>query len=221
MIDTLKGAIFDMDGTLINSLIIWDVIWSKLGEKYGGDPDFRPTEADDRAVRTMTLPAAMDFIHDAYKLGENGRQLLDTTDCIIEDFYANEVELKSGVIETLEYLKARGVKMCVASATDKRLLAIAMKHCGLDGYFSAVLSCADIGKGKDQPDIYLAALSHLGTANDETCIFEDSLTAIRTAVGIGLKTVAIYDACNYGQDEMARIADVYISEGESMNRLIK
>jgi len=221
VIDKINGAVFDMDGTLIDSLIVWDVIWENLGVKYLGKCGFRPSAGDDKAVRTMTLDLAMAFINERYGLAEDSKSVLDTTNEIIARFYSEEVELKDGVIELLEYLKGRGVKMCIASATDKNLLALAIEHCGLGRYFDTVLSCADIGKGKDQPDIYLLALDVLGTSVGDTCVFEDSLTALRTAHSIGLMTVGIYDRCNYGHDEMPAVSDVYVGDGETVIGVFK
>lgn len=221
MLQTLKGAIFDMDGTLIDSLGLWEIMWEAIGKQCLGKEGFRPSEEDDKAIRTMALKEGMEMIHQNYRIGANGAELLELSNRIIRDFYANEVQLKPGVREFLEYCRSHGIKMCVATATGPKLVATAMEHCGIGHYFADVLSCAKIGKGKDEPDIFLAALEVLGTAKEETCVFEDSAVAIATAARAGFKTVAIYDKCNYGQEEMRKTADEYIDEGETLLRLIK
>ena len=215
VVKNIKGAIFDMDGTLIDSLMLWDIIWKKFGSRFCEDGNFAPSAADDKAVRTMTLKDAMDYIHTQYNIGKTGAELLETAKRIIIEFYSEEVELKEGVAEFLEYLNSNGVKMCIASATDIELIKIAVKHCNIEKYFTDILSCAETGKGKDEPDIYLRALDCLETSADETCIFEDSHIAICTADKLGIKTVGIYDKYNYGQDEIKRISTVYIAEGET------
>ena len=220
MINTIKGAIFDLDGTLINSLIIWDVMWEKFGQMFLGKNGFRPTQKDDKAIRTMTLVEATEYINGIYHFSDDSGKVLEAANKIIEDFYANEVESKDGVKGFLEELLQKGVKMCVASATDLRLVKIAIEHCGLGKYFSEVLSCADIGKGKDKPDIYLLAMQKLGTSLEETCVFEDSHVAIETAHSIGMKTVGIYDDYNYGQDEIKKTANAYIAKGETLLKLL-
>ena len=221
MLNSIKGAIFDMDGTLIDSLMVWDVLWKKIGEMFLQNGDFRPRREDDKAVRTMTLKDAMDHVHSVYAIGNSGEELLEEANEIIIDFYSNEVEVKKGVVDFLEYCHANGVKMCVASATDIGLIKIAIAHCRLEKYFSNIFSCAEIGKGKDEPDIYLKAIAYLGTETEETCVFEDSHIAIKTANKIGAKTVGIYDKYNYGQEEMKKIADVYIDDGETLLKLLK
>ena len=220
MLTNVKGAIFDMDGTLIDSLLIWDVIWEELGVRFLNVNGFHPSSEDDKAVRTMTLKEAMLFIHSSYKLGNSGEEVLDEVNKIIIDFYSNDVKMKKGALNFLEYCYNNGIKMCVATATDLSLVKIAIEHCNIGKYFVDIFSCAQIGKGKDKPDIYLAALKSLGTSIDEVCIFEDSLVAIKTAKKLGIKTVGIYDKFNYGHDEMKMISDMYISDGESLEKLI-
>ncbi len=128
--------------------------------------------------------------------------------------------MKPGVQEFLEHCYQSGTKMCIASATATDMLHIAMEHCGIARYFPRVFSCGDLGVGKDQPDIYLLAQKYLGSEDDETWVFEDSLVAIETATKLGFHTVAIYDPFNFGQEQMKAIADKYIAEGESLTSLI-
>ena len=216
----IKGAIFDMDGTLVDSLMLWDVLWEKFGVKFLNHEGFRPFEEDDKSVRTMTLKDAMEHIHSKYNIGKSGAELLEMANEILRNFYSNDVELKKGVSEFLEYCYVKGIKMCIASATDISLIKLAVEHLKIGKYFVDILSCAEIGKGKDQPDIYLKSLESLGTSAEKTCVFEDSHIAIDTADKIQIKTVGIYDKYNYGQEEIKKIATVYIAEGETIEKLI-
>ena len=216
----IKAAIFDMDGTLVDSLMLWDMIWSALGEKYLNDKSFIPRTEDDKKVRTLTLKDAMELIHNNYKLGESGEELLAEANHIINDFYETSVELKSGVKEFLEHCKSNGVKMCIASASAPDLIYVALRHCGIEEYFSKVFSCGAIGKGKDQPDVFLQAIEFLGSKIQDTWMFEDSLVAIETATKIGMPTVGVYDKFNFGQDRIKEIATEYIDSTETLLKLI-
>lgn len=217
----MKAAIFDMDGTLVDSLMLWEVLWSSFGERYLHDKSFVPSTEDDKKVRTLTLKDAMNLIHTNYHLGESGDELLAMANHMMYEFYANRVELKNGVREFLEHCKRSGVKMCIASATAPDLLAVAMKHCDLEKYFLKVFSCGTIGKGKEEPDVFLQAAEFLGAEIGETWVFEDSLTAIETAVKAGFPTVGIYDQYNYGQDRIREIATEYIGPAETLLKLVK
>ncbi len=219
MIDNIKGAIFDLDGTLIDSLALWDVIWSEMGKRYLNNSLFSPSPEVDKAVRTMTFKEALEFISKTFNIEEKPEILLKSASEAVANFYLCEVKLKKGVVEFLEELHSRGVIMCIASATDKSLIEMVIKRFDIGKYFSHILSCADIGKGKDSPDIYLCALESLGTKKEETYVFEDSHVAILTAHNVGLKTVGIYDRYNYGQEEIKKIADEYVSQNQTLMNL--
>lgn len=219
MAKTIKGAIFDLDGTLIDSLTFWDITWENLGNKFLHKKNFRPEVSDDKAIRTMTLPGAAELIHRVYNIGSSSDEVFTYLGDLIVDFYANQVTVKPGVIEFLNYLKDNGVKMCLASATGLEHIKIAVKHCELEDYFCDILSCNTIGKGKDEPDIYLLATEKLGTSIDETWVFEDSVVAVNTANKIGLNTVGIYDANNYGHEELKQNSNIYIAENEDLSKL--
>ena len=216
----IKAAIFDMDGTLVDSLMVWDVLWSRLGGLFIKDEKFRPSEEDDKKVRTLKLNDAMDLIHKNYGFGKSGSELLKIANEMMIEFYSTDVKLKKGVKEFLENLKANGVKMCIASATAMELIEVAMNHCGLKQYFDKVISCADVGKGKDEPDVFLAAANYLGEKIEEIWLFEDSLVAIETARKIGMKTVGIYDKYNFGHERMKEISDLYIDDEETLLKVL-
>lgn len=212
----IKAAIFDMDGTLVDSLMLWDVMWREFGLRYLGDREFRPNEADQKAVRTLTLKDAMELIHSHYAVAETGQVLLDCANRIISDFYGEKLEAKKGARQLLEQLRDAGVKMCIASATAPDLIELALEHCGLRQFFLEIFSCSVLGKGKEEPDLYLLAQGFLGEAVSDTWVFEDSLTAIETAVKIGLPTVGIYDRFNHGQEQIQRLVNIYVGPGESL-----
>ncbi len=216
----IRGAIFDMDGTLIDSLVFWNILWNKLGKKYLNDESFYPTAAQDRATRTMTTENATNYIYNIYKFGESSKALYEEVNNYIIDFYMNDVKIKKGTIEFLKYLKNIGIKMCVASATDKPFIEKVLQKFCLEKYFDGVFSCADIGIGKDKPDIYFIAADFLKMKPTDICVFEDSATAVVTAKTANFRTVGIYDENNYGQDILKANSDIYINKKENIDKLI-
>lgn len=216
----IKGAIFDMDGTLINSLICWKDIWAAMADKYLDGEEGFPGEEIDKKLRTMTLLEGMEMIHSVRGIGKDGQELWEFCNALIADFYRNKVEMKLGAMEFLKYLHEGGVKMCIASASALDMVEIAAERCELGKYIPKLLSSCDYGCGKDRPDVYLGALEYLGTPIEETWVFEDSLVALKTAKGIGMPVVGIYDAYNFGHEEMREISDYYIADGEGLDKLI-
>lgn len=216
----IKGAIFDMDGTLVDSLFFWGVFWRDLGEKFLGKENYAPPKEIDLKVRTMILTDAMAYVKDALGIAADAEEIVSFAKEKLSDFYRYKVKAKAGAHALLDHLKGIGVRMCVASATDKKYLPIALDACGLTPYFETVLSCAELGVGKDKPDIYFAALAALGTDASETCVFEDSFVALETAKKAGFHTVGIYDENNYEQERLCQASELYLSEGVSLDEAI-
>lgn len=216
----IKGAIFDMDGTLLDSLTFWDAFWGRVGEVYMGDAAFRPSIEVDKSVRTMILTDAMTLFYNNYAPPCTREEFIAFGGHELESFYANSAKPKDGAIELLEHLISGGVKLCLASASEYDHILVALRASGLDKYFDLVLSCNDIGAGKDRPDIYLLAMQRLGLKVDDICVFEDSFVAMETARKIGFHTVGVYDKNNYEQQRLRAASDIYIGEGESLHGLI-
>lgn len=212
----IKAAIFDMDGTLVNSLTFWEYAWPKFGAKYLGKPDFYPSAEDDKAIRTMTMLLCWEHMIKQYGFPRSAEELAQETNKLCEVYYREVVDVKEGTFEFLEYLKEKGIRMCIASATAKYLLEQLVARHGLDRYIEKVISCADIGKGKDSPDVFIAAAEYLGADISEACVFEDSALAVRTAKTAGFYTVGIYDRYNYDHDILEKYSDIYVGDGENI-----
>jgi HAD superfamily hydrolase (TIGR01509 family) len=215
----ISGAIFDMDGTLIDSLGYWDVLWKTLGEKYLNDKDFSPSPYTQKAVRTVTMREAARIIHENEKIGKSTDEIFVLADALLLDFYRNTVELKPGAMELLEFLCSNKVKMCVASASAPHLLDAVIEKFGFDKFFPKIISCNDVGKGKEEPDVFIVAHEYLDTGKDETWIFEDSVVALQTAHDAGYNTVGVYDKYGFDIERIKRISTIFIDCGESFTSL--
>ena len=186
----IKGAIYDMDGTLLDSMQYWDTVGKEYLERRGITVD----EKTENNILNIGILRFSEFCRKNYGMDVTYEEVLYDIHAIMEEKYETVVTLKTGAKEMLERFKQNGVKMCVATATEQSTAKKVLKKLGILDYFSEVFTSTMVGKGKESPLIYETALSHLGTPKDETYIFEDAWYAINTAHNNGFKVVGIEDA---------------------------
>lgn len=202
----IEGAIFDLDGTLLDSMGIWD----RAGEDFLLSLGITPRENLAETLKEMSLSQAAEYLQDQYGVSKSVDEIIRDVCHLVEDFYIEKVPLKEGVKEVLEQLAKNHVKMCVATASERRLVDLALTRCGVRQYFAEIFTCNELGLGKDSPKIYEMALSHLGTPKENTFVFEDAIHAIRTAKAAGFPVVGIYDASEKDQETVRSLSDIYL-----------
>ena len=210
----LQSAIFDMDGTLLDSMHIWDDLGVNMLRRMGYEPEPDMQEK----VMVMTLRESAEYCKETYHMPETVEEIMDLTIAEVEDFYTNHVEARPGVKKFLSLLKMEGVWMYVATNTDRRLAELALKHAGIRDYFRGILTCGEVGVGKkDGPEIYERCLTRLQSNKKDTVIFEDAVHAIRTAKKAGFRVCGIYDpSAEADQEEIKALSDYYILSFEEM-----
>ena len=206
----IKGAIFDFDGTLVDSMFIWDT----FGEDYLRTLGKEPRENLTETFKTFTLEQAAEYYRAHYGVTLSVGEIVDGVNEMVAEIYRTKVTLKDGAREFLEALKSQGVKMCVATVTDRPIVEDVLCNLGIRDFFTEIFTCAEVGYNKETPHIYRAALEVLGTKKDETVVFEDALHALMTAKKDGFPVAAVYDKHETKQIEMRSEADYYISDYE-------
>lgn len=210
----LQSAIFDMDGTLLDSMHIWDHLCCKILREWGYDAD----EELNNQVLTMTMRDGAEYCRKRFNIPKTTDELIEAMHDRVSDFYHNQVQAKPGVEKFLSLLKMEGVWMYVATNTERSLAEAALKHAGIDQYFRGMLTCAEVGQGKkDGPEIYERAMRRLQSNKRDTVIFEDALHAVRTAKAAGFRVAAIYDlSAEADQDAIRAEADYYFRSFEEL-----
>ena len=204
----IKGAIFDFDGTLVDSMFIWDTFGEDYLRTLGKEPNENLTET----FKTFTLEQAAEYYRKNYGVTLSVGEIVDGVNEMVAKLYRTKVALKNGVLEFLRDLRSKGVKMCVATVTDRPIVEDVLKKLGIRDFFTEIFTCAEVGHNKETPHIYRVALEVLGTQKDETIVFEDALHALMTAKKDGFTVAAVYDKYETGQNEMRAAADYYISD---------
>lgn len=213
----LRGAIFDMDGTLLDSMQVWET----AGEDYLRTLGCAPEEGVGELMKSMSLQQAALYCRERYALPLSVEEIMAGVNGRVEDFYRHQARLKPGAADLLRALDRRGVGMCLATATDLHLVEAALDRCGVRKYFSALFTCTQVGSGKDEPHIYRAALRHLGTGRTDTLVFEDALYAARTAREDGFVTVGVADPYEKNEEELERLSDFFLRDLRELDRFWK
>ena len=204
----IKGAIFDFDGTLVDSMFIWDTFGEDYLRTLGKEPKENLTET----FKTFTLEQAAEYYREHYGVTLSVGEIVDGVNEMVSEIYRTKVALKNGVLEFLRDLRSKGVKMCVATVTDRPIVEDVLKKLGIRDFFTEIFTCAEVGYNKETPHIYRAALEALGTKKDETVVFEDALHALITAKKDGFKVAAVYDRHEINQTQMKENGDYYITD---------
>ena len=189
-----RFAIFDMDGTLIDSM----AFWKNLATEYLNAKGVAKIPADIlEQIKPMTMSESAALFKQEFGLTGDPEAEMNA---MMDAHYRNDIPLKPGVREYLENLHRQGVRMCVASATAEQLMEACLTRLGVRDYFEFLLSCETVGAGKRSPLVYHEAARRLGAAPREIAVYEDALYAVQTAKTAGFHVVGVYDdsaACNW------------------------
>ena len=197
----ISAAVFDLDGTVLDSSVVWD----GLGERYLRSRGISPAPGLTETLRVMSVGRGCEFLRDNYPLGQTSGEIRQGILDMISGFYRRECLLKPGAAELLEILAERGIGISAATAGEKGLAAAALERLGVLRYFSGIYTCAEYG-GKEKPDIYFAASF---APAERTAVFEDSLHAVVTAKRAGFITAAVCDSSEPEQELLRETAAYY------------
>lgn len=191
----MKGAIFDLDGTLLDSLHVWEQIDIRFLEKRG----FRATRDYTQAVTPMGFKKAAEYTVRRFGLDESPDDVIREWNEMAEHAYAAEIELKPYAREYLLHLRGRGVRLGVATALHPESVESVLRHNGIYDLFDSFTMLHEVSRGQGFPDIYLLAAQKLGLPPSDCFVFEDILTGIRGAKSGGFRVCGVYDS--YADDE--------------------
>lgn len=212
----IRGAIFDLDGTLLDSMKVWET----LASDYLISRNIIPEKGLDERFKTFSLKQSAQYYRLNYGIKDDVEDIIEDINKMIKDKYKNIIELKIGVREFLEFLYNEDVKMCVATVSNKELTKSSLERNGVLEYFVDIITCNELGTSKDFPIIFEKALEVISTEKQETIVFEDSLHAIETAKKAGFKVAAVYDLSSEDDEEkIMKISDYYFRTFEEWRKL--
>lgn len=205
---TLNGAIFDADGTLLDSMHIWQ----ELGARYLESLNITPEDNLSRILYPMSLEQSCRYLKAHYGLRDSEGEIQSGILGIIEGFYKDEVTLKDGVSEFLSAMHDKGIPIVIATSGSRELLSCALERNGIAEYIDEIFTCSELLTNKHEPDIFMACASFMSLKPESIGVFEDALFALETAKRSGFITFGVKDESNVHQWEMIRSISDYSIE---------
>ena len=203
----IKGIVFDLDGTLLDS----SYVWSAAGPNYVKMKGFEPEPDLCDNIYGRSLLQAAQFLKEYYKLADSEDIIMNDINKIVEQEYLHHIKEKEGVRELLLELSKRNVPMCVATLTDRYLVEAVFRRLGILEYFKDIITATEVGSGKDKPEIYYKAAECLGTKVEETLVAEDMVYTATTAKNGGFIVAGVYDQdAEDKQEALKKVVDIYI-----------
>lgn len=204
----MRGAVFDVDGTILDSMGIWYTVTVNF---LAGNGVYVTREQAD-AYSEMTLEQSLPYLKDQFLPHMSVKEISDGIFSMLSDEYSNNVQAKPGACEYIHKLHNSGVKIAVATSSYALLCQNAFRRLGIDSCISAYAFSHEVGCGKDKPDIYLLAAEKLGLKPEECTVFEDLLTGVISAGSAGFEVVAVADHSNISDTQrLIQHSDRYIT----------
>jgi len=213
LLKNIKAAIFDLDGTLVDSMGVWTKVDIDFLEERGIEiPEDLRGE-----IEHLSFTDTAKYFKNRFNLPESIEEIVDEWNNMAYYEYSNTVRLKPDVKEYLELLKFKGIKIALATSNSQLLLEVVLKNNDIYEYFDSITTTIEVSKGKDNPDIYLLSAEKLGVSPEECIVYEDILPAVKGAKAAGMQVVGIYDAYSEHQKEdIIKTADHYIYKYEDL-----
>lgn len=212
MLKNKEAVLFDLDGTLVDSMWVWkDIDIEFLGKRKIDLPE--NTEELQKELEGMGFTQTAVFFKERFQLEESLDEIKQIWIDMAFEKYMTEVPLKKGVYEFLEMLKEKGIKCGICSSNGRELVEATLKAHGVFDFFSVICTCCEVPNSKPAPDVYLLAAKSLGADPKNCLVFEDVPMGILAGKNAGMEVCAVEDEFSAGQrNQKKELADYYIQD---------
>lgn len=209
MLDSINGVIFDLDGTLIDSM--W--VWRKIDIEYLGKRGIPFSTNLQEAIEGMTCWETADYIKNEFTLPDTTEMMIQEWHDMARDHYKYNVSMKPGALEYIQFLKSKGIRTGIATSNTRDLVEIVLNSLGIFDIFDYITTGDDVVRGKPSPDIYLNTANRIEIQPDACLVFEDVPMGIMAGKCAGMKVCAVEDLFSHHlREEKKNMADYYIND---------
>lgn len=182
----MNYSIFDVDGTILDSMELWNTLASQYVQSLGMVPE----KNLDEIVSDMSLEQSATYLKNHYKINKQEERIISEVLNFISDFYEYEVNLMPGFKEFISHYDSINV---IGTSCDEELVKIALNRLAVLNYFEDIITCSKVNKSKNDPDFYLACAQVLKQRPEDIVVFEDADYCIDVARKVGFKVIKIKD----------------------------
>ncbi len=209
MLDNIKAVLFDLDGTLVDSM--W--VWKQIDIDFMASKNLEMPQDLQKEIEGKSMIETAYYFKDTFGIEDSVEVMMDTWNTMAMDTYSNKVPFKQGAEEFLSKLKERGIKTGICTSNSRELLDAVSDGLGLHRYIDCFMTANEVERGKPSPDIYLAVAKRLGVEPEQCLVFEDIVPGIMAGLNAGMKVCAVDDAysreCN---EEKQKLAHYFIED---------
>lgn len=214
MLKDIKAVIFDLDGTLVDSMWMWRSIDIEYLKRFGIE---MPQELQS-CIEGKSFSETALYFKERFQLPDSLEQIKSDWNEMAWEKYENEVPLKEGVAELLQHLKQEGIPAGIATSNSRELVELIVRKHGIEEYFASIRTSCEVAKGKPSPDIYLLVAEDLGVLPEHCLVFEDVLQGVMAGKNANMKVCAVYDEYSAkDQDKKIKLSDYYV---QSMSEVL-
>lgn len=208
MLENIEAVIFDLDGTLIDSM--W--VWKEIDIEYLRQKGHELPDDLQHHIEGMSFTETAVYFKERFRLRGTIEEIKREWHSMAEDYYKHKISLKKGVGELLKIMKQRGLKLGIGTSNSQELTKEILTRHQIFHYFDAIATSCEVKKGKPHPDVFLKVAERLNVIPEKCLVFEDTYAGVRAAKSAGMKVVAVEDEASLpNKEEITKIADHYIS----------
>lgn len=192
ILDGIQAVIFDLDGTLVDSMWVWEAVDREYFKLHG----LEVPSGLQQQISGMSFSETADYIKTQFRISDTVEEMKQIWNELAEKEYETEVPLKPGAYEFLTRLKEMGIKTGVATSNSRHLVELTLQARGIRSHMDSVHTACEVAHGKPEPDIYLLVAADLGVAPEACLVFEDIVEGIQAGKRAGMRTCAVADAAS-------------------------